>query len=164
MPCLVKSLQTAAFWCSLYSFCVGLGRQAQYICGVVQGGSFTGFGGFPARLSGQVEPGTILPLRVLYSDLILRNPEPQDSPVCCPYQSDGNPTLDVSSRPRVGFLPLCFEAAGYPFCVNRRLHTQYPIDSGDKQRKMSTFLEACLQVHFLLCLLCLLKEIFWCLR
>ena len=29
-----------------------------------------------------------------------------DSPVCGLHQSDGNPTLDISARPRVGLTPL----------------------------------------------------------
>ena len=31
-----------------------------------------------------------------------------------------------------------------------------------KNRKMSTLLETCLQVHFILCPFCLLKKLFWC--
>ena len=76
---MVESVRPAACWCSLYGFCVVLVRQAQYVYGVVQGGSCAGFGVFLARLSEQVEPGAVLPLRVMYSDLMCRHPGPQDA-------------------------------------------------------------------------------------
>ena len=115
MPYMFKSVWSAACWCFLYSFCFGLGRQAQYIFGVVRGGSCSGFGVFPVRLSEQVDTGTVLPLQALHTDLMFRQPRPLDALVCGPHQSDGNPTLGLSARPRLGLLPLCCKAAGYPF-------------------------------------------------
>ena len=69
------------------------------------------------------------------ADFVRRNPGPPDAPVCGLHQSDGDPTLDVSARPGVG-LPLIFrESDGYPFQGSRGLHTQYPINGGNKGRK-----------------------------
>ena len=87
-------------------------------------------------------------MRALHTGLMCRYPVPLDSPVCGLHQSYGNPTIDVSARPRVGLPSLCFAVAGYPFQGSRRLHTQYPIKGVDKCQKMSILLEACLQVHF----------------
>ena len=82
--------------------------------------------------------------------------EPPDAPMCGPYQSDGNTTLDVSAHPLIGLPPLCCKAAGYPLHGERRLHTQQSIDEGNKGGEVYTLLEACLQVHLLLFSLCLL--------
>ena len=79
-----------------------------------------------------------------------RHPGTPDAPVCGRYQSDGNPTLDVSARPLVGLPSLCCEATGCPLQVSRRLHTQQSINRGNEGGEVSTLLEACLQVHFLL--------------
>ena len=75
---------------------------------------------------------------------------PLDAPVCGLHQSDGNPTRGVSAQPRVGFLPFGCEAASYPFQGSPFLHYKYPINGGDKGRKMLTLLEAGLQVHIFL--------------
>ena len=69
------------------------------------------------RLPEEVETGSVFPLRVLDANLVRRHHGPPDAPVCGLHQSDGNPTLYVSSRPRVGLLPLFCEATGYPFQV-----------------------------------------------
>ena len=71
-----------------------------------------GLGVFPARLSEEFHSGAVLPLRALHTDLLCRHPGPPYELVCGPNQSDGNTTLDVSARPRVGLPPLCCEAAG----------------------------------------------------
>ena len=73
--------------------------------------------GFPALLSEQVDSGAVLPLQALHSDLMCRHPGTLDALVCGPQKSDGNPTLHVSARPRVGLLPLCCEESGCPFRV-----------------------------------------------
>ena len=52
--------------------------------------------------------------------------------VCGPHKSGGNPTLDVSARPQVGLLPICYEVDGYPFQITRGLHIQYPINGGEE--------------------------------
>ena len=144
MPCLVKYVRPDACYCSLYSFCFWIRPSYPiYICGVVRGGSWAGCGVFPERLSEQVGPRAVLPLRELNDDIMCRQPRPPDALVCGPHQSDGNPTFDISARPRIGLLPLFCEVDGYPFQVSLRLHTQYPINGGDERRKMSTFLEAC---------------------
>ena len=80
--------------------------------------------------------------------------------MCGPAQSYGDPTLDVSVRPRVGLTPLCCKAGVYSFQGIQRLHTQYPINRGNERRKVSTLLEACLQVHIILWPFCLLKTLF----
>ena len=58
--------------------------------------------------------------------------DPTDALMCGPHQSDGNPILDVSARPQVGLLPLCYEAAGYTFQGIHSLHIQYPINRGEE--------------------------------
>ena len=80
-----------------------------------QGGDFSGFGFFPGHLSEDVNSVAILPLWFLHPDLMCWHPGTLDAPVCDSRQSDGNPTLDISARPRVGFLPICGEATGCPF-------------------------------------------------
>ena len=127
MPCLFKSFLPYACWWSLYSFCFGLSCQAQYICGVVQGGSLAGFGVLPARLFVQVDPGSAFPLRAMHTDFMCQNSGPLDALLYCTYQSDRNPTLDIYARPRVEFLPLCCKADGCTFQGSYHLHTQYPI-------------------------------------
>ena len=59
------------------------------------------------RLLEEVDPGAVFPLRVLETILVRRHPGTLDALVCGLHQSDGDPTLDVSARPWVGFLPLC---------------------------------------------------------
>ena len=100
----------------------------------------------------------------LYADLVCRLPRLPDAPMCGMHQSDGNPTIDASYRPGVGLTPICCKVDGYPLQGSRCLHTQYAINGGDERRKMLTFLEVCLQVHFLLHTFCLLKTIFSCIR
>ena len=87
--------------------CVGLGRQARCSCVVGRSGVFARSGDIPAHLYEQVEPGAVLPLRVMYGDLVRRKPGPPDAPVCGPHQNYGNPTLDVSEFPGVGLPPIC---------------------------------------------------------
>ena len=72
----------------------------------------------------EVDPGTVFPLRSMDANIVLRHPGPLDTQVCSPHQSDDDPTLDVSARPRVGLPSFCCEVNGYPFQVSRRLHTQ----------------------------------------
>ena len=93
---------------------------------------------------------------------MFRHPGPPDAPMFGLHQGDGNPTLDLYARPRVGFLPIFCEASGYHFWGRSRLHTQYPINGGNEGREMATLLEAVLQVHIFICPLCLLKTHLWC--
>ena len=98
--------------------------------------------------------------RWMYAYIVSRQPGPPDAPVCGPHQSDGDPSLEVSKHPRVVLLPICCEADGYTFQGSRHLHTQYPINGGNKWRIMLTLMEACLQVHLLPHLFFLLKTIY----
>ena len=59
-------------------------------------------GGFPARLSEKLQPSAVLPLGALHADFLCRHPGSPDLPVCGLHQSDGNPSLAVSARTRVG--------------------------------------------------------------
>ena len=103
-----------------------------------------------ARLLEDVEPGAVFPLQALYNNIVLRHPGPPDAPVCGPHQSDGDPTLNVSVSTRLGLPPLFDEATSYPLQGSRRLHTQQPVDRGNKGISVSKFLEESLQVHFIL--------------
>ena len=102
------------------------------------------------RLPEEVDPITIFPLRALDTNLVYRHPGSPDSPVCGLYQSDGNPTLDVSARLRVGLNSLFCEATGYPFKGRRQFHNHQPIGGENGGRELLALLEACLQVHLLL--------------
>ena len=73
------------------------------------GGGSSGLGVFLACLSEEVEYCSILPLWSLHADPVFWHPGPPDVPVCGSHQSDVNPTIDVSARPQVGLLPLCWE-------------------------------------------------------
>ena len=57
-----------------------------------------------AHLPEEVESGTIFPLQAMDTNLVRQNPGPLDAPVCVPHQSYGDPTIDVSARPRVVLL------------------------------------------------------------
>ena len=63
----------------------------------------------------EVDPNAVFPMRALEAYVVHRQLGPPDAPVCVPQQSDGDPTLDISSRPRVELPPLCCEADVYPF-------------------------------------------------
>ena len=75
------------------------------------------------------------------------------------HHGDGNPTLDVSARLRVGLPLLAGQATGYPFQGSRRLHPQQPVHRGDKGGEVSTLLEASLQIHLLLPLFSLVEAL-----
>ena len=75
------------------------------------------------------------------------------------HQSDCNPTLDVFTRLRLGLLPLGGQTNGYPFQVSRRLHPQKPVHRGEKGGEVLTLLEASLQIHLFLTLLCLMEAL-----
>ena len=75
-----------------------------------------------ARLPEEVDPGAVFPLRLLDDNILRRHPVPLDAPVCGPHQSDGDTDIYLSAHPRVGCLPLCCKADGYPFQGSRRLH------------------------------------------
>ena len=77
------------------------------------------------------------------------------------HQDDCNPTLDVSTRLRVGLPPLGGQATGYPFQGSRRLHTQQPIYQGDKGGEVPMLLEASLQIQLLLPLYLLQALLRW---
>ena len=59
-----------------------------------------------SRLHEGVEPGAVFPLQTMDANLVRRHPGPPDAPVCGLHQSDGNLTLDISTRPGVGLPPL----------------------------------------------------------
>ena len=58
------------------------------------------------RLPEEVETSTVFQLQELDANLVRRHPGPPNLLMCGPYQSDGDPTLDLSPRPRLGFLSL----------------------------------------------------------
>ena len=87
------------------------------------GGGLMGFGVPQVGLPERVLPGAVFPLWALHADPMLRCPGSPDSPMCGPHQSDGNPNLDVTARPRVGFLTLCCQATSYSLQGSRCLHT-----------------------------------------
>ena len=95
-----------------------------------------------ARLSEKVDPCAVLPLWALYSDIVRWHHGPLDAPVCGPHKSYGDPTLDLSARPRVGMPTLFCEAYGYHFQGINRLQTQLLINEGDEQQNLLTFLDA----------------------
>ena len=109
-----------------------------------------------ACLLEELDPGAVLPLQPLETNLVRRHLVTPDTPVCGPHQIDGDPTIDVSARPRVGFPPLFGEATGYPFKGSRCLHTQKPFNGGNEGREVLTLMEEILQLHLLLCPICLL--------
>ena len=109
------------------------------------------------RLAEKLQSSPVFPLQSLHTDFVCRCPWSSDTPVCGLHQSDGNPTLDVSTRLRVGLFPLWCEATGYPFQGSRRLHPENYINRGDEGWEVSTLLEASLQVHILLTPLRLLQ-------
>ena len=129
-------------------------------CWVVRGISCDGFGVSPTRLYEQVDLLAVLLLQALHADLMWCPPGPLDAPICGPHQSDGNPTIDISARPRVGLPPLCCEATGYPFQGSRRPQTHQPDDGGNEGREVSELLEACLQVNIPIRPLRLLQTLF----
>ena len=131
--------------------------------GLGRGGGFAWSRDITARLPEHVESGAVFPPWALDPDLVRRHPVTPESPVCYLHQSDGDPTIDVYARSGVGLPPLCCETAGYPFQGSLRLHIKYPINRGDKGRRMSTLMEACLQVHLLLRPFCLLGTLLLCL-
>ena len=65
-----------------------------------------------AHLPEEVDPRAVFPLRLLDLYPMRRHPGPPDAPVFGPHQSDSEPNLDVSARPRVELTPLCCEATG----------------------------------------------------
>ena len=77
--------------------------------------------------------------------------------MCGPHQSDGNPTLAITSSPRVGLSPLCGQATGYSLQGSRRLHNQKSINRDNKGGEVPALLDACLQVYLIICPLCLLQ-------
>ena len=79
--------------------------------------------------------------------------------MCGPHQSDGNPNLELTARPRLLLPPLCGEATGYTFQGSCRLHTQQATQRGIKGGEVPALLEACHQVHALLFPLRLLQSI-----
>ena len=108
-------IRTASYWCSLFTFGGGFCCQDQHISGVCQGGGFSGFGFFLARLSEEVEYSAIFLLWALHTDPMCRRPEPPYAPVCVPYHSDGKATVEVYARPIVGLLTLGCKVDGFPF-------------------------------------------------
>ena len=101
------------------------------------------------RLPEEVERGAVFPLWDMDTNFVHRHPEPPDTRVCGPHQSDGGPTLDVSAHPRVGLPPLCFKATGYSFQGGRCLRPHQTVNGGNEEREVSPLLEASLQINLL---------------
>ena len=101
-----------------YSVCPGMAK----VLGRGEGLSWPG--NLSTCLPEEVEPGSVFPLQELDANLVLRHPGPPDAPLCGPHQSDGDPNIDVSARPRVGLPPLFCDMTGYPFQGSLCLHTQ----------------------------------------
>ena len=104
------------------------------------GGRLVGGGGLiwcVERLPEQRESSPVVPLRSLHTDFVCRHPWPLETRVCGPHQSDGNPNLDVSTRLRVGLLPLWCEATGYHFQGICRLHPEKSINRGYEEWEVS---------------------------
>ena len=80
----------------------------------------------------EVYPRPILPLGSLHADPVCRHPGSIYTAISGAYQSDGNRTLDVSTRLRVGLAPLGGQVTGNTFQGSRRLHPQQPVYRGDK--------------------------------
>ena len=112
----------------------------------------------------EVEPHSILPLRSLYADTVFWHPGYSYAAMGSAQQSDCNPTLDLSTRLRVGLLPLGGQATGYPFQGSRYLHPQQPFHRGDKGGEVLTLLEESLQIHLFLPLFRLVVELLWILQ
>ena len=75
-------------------------------------GDLLGFGVPRARLPEYVQPCNVFPLVLLYTDPVRQQPVSPYAEVCGANQSDYNPTLDVSARPRVSLLPLGGQSTG----------------------------------------------------
>ena len=101
-------------------------------------------GGALEWLPKEVEPRAILPLRPLNADPVRWHPGSLYAALGGAHQSDRNPTLDVSTRLRVGLLPLGGQATGYTFQGSRHLHPQQPFHRGNKGGEVPTLLEASL--------------------
>ena len=99
--------------------------------GLGRGEGFSWPGDLLALLLEEGDPRGFFPLQVLNSNCVRRHPGSPDALVCDLHQSDGDPTLVVSARPRVGLPPICCEAAGYPFQGSFHLYTQWTIDTGN---------------------------------
>ena len=110
--------------------------------GMGWGEGFSWPGDLLARLPEEDDPGAVFSLQGLDDNLVRRHPGPPDAPVFGPHQSEFNHTLDVSTRPGLGFLPLLCKTAGYNFQGSRCLHTQHPINGGNGGQEVSALLEA----------------------
>ena len=112
-----------------FSYQVGLGCQPWNLCGVTWDESFSRLFVSPGVPVGRglfqrPSPTSVV---ALWSDV----PSPciPVAPVCGLHQSNANPTLGVSTHPRVGLMPLCCEAA---FWGIHHLHIQYLINWGNE--------------------------------
>ena len=92
--------------------------------GLARGEEFSWLGYLLTHLPEEVGPSSVFPLQAMDANILRWYPGPPDETVCGPYQSDGNPTLDIPEHPKVGLPPLCCKATGYPFQVSRCLHIQ----------------------------------------
>ena len=124
VPSLIEFFWAGFLLVITFYMLIRLRPQGPYICGVIQGESFSRLGFSTACLSKEVQCSSVLQLRVLHADMMCRHPGPLYALVCGMYQIYSNPTLDVSTRPQVGLLPLCCEADIYPFQYIHHLHIQ----------------------------------------
>ena len=76
------------------------------------------------RLPEHLQSSPVFPFWSLHTNFVCRYPWSSDTPVCGPHQSDGNPTLVLSTCLWVGLLPLLCEATGFLFQGSCRLHPE----------------------------------------
>ena len=81
--------------------------------------------GYLGPLPKEVKPRLILPLGLLHADPVCRHSGSTQTAMIGAHQGDCKPTLDVSTRFRLGLPPLGGQATGYPFQVSHRLHPQH---------------------------------------
>ena len=87
---------------------------------------------------------------------------PPDGPVCGLHQRNENPTLNVPVHYIVQLLSFFTRRLAILFRVAVTYTPSSPSTEAKKRRKISTLLEACLQVHLIIFPLCLLKALLWC--
>ena len=114
---------------------------------------------FASCLSGYVETGTVLPLWLLNTDLLIWHLGAPDAMVDCYEQFYCKPTLYVAACSRVGMFPLCHEAADNAFECSLRLHGEEAVHIYYKEGEVVVFTEESLKLFILLLLIHRLKEI-----
>ena len=127
---LVDSVRQAAWWCPIFTYWFRLGHQAQNICGITWGESFSRLDFYRSAYQNSFSTTPTYHCRLCILNRYSGTLDPLFSLMCGPHQSDWIPTLDVSARPQLGLLPLCYDASIYPFQGSRG-----PPHSVARQRK-----------------------------